>query len=158
MGGDVRVLMVSIGAFEKGPMAPEMRPMPICWYDGNSVRSGCNLCANFLISWYAVKFAPIRIPKNALGLSRLKPQKPPRTLVRSLPECRQRNPTIQRQYALFSYDGIDRMTRVSIPGYFEGVREGVGLSLESDFDYFHWRDDGYCFSRSRSDPGCVLKR
>ena len=39
-------------------MAPEMRPMTICWYDGSSTKSGCILCANFLISWYAVKLAP----------------------------------------------------------------------------------------------------
>ena len=37
---NVRVLIVSIGAFEKGPIAPEMRPMIICWYDGSSVSSG----------------------------------------------------------------------------------------------------------------------
>ena len=60
----LRVLMVSIGAFEKGPMAPEIRPMHICWYEGNSTRSGCRLCASFLISWYAVKFAPIPWQKS----------------------------------------------------------------------------------------------
>lgn len=54
----VRVFIVSIGAFEKGPIAPEMRPMTMCWYEGSSTRSGCILCANFLISWYAVKLAP----------------------------------------------------------------------------------------------------
>lgn len=29
-GKDVRVLMVSIGAFENGPIAPEMSPIPMC--------------------------------------------------------------------------------------------------------------------------------
>ena len=39
-------------------MAPEIRPIIICWYEGRSTRSGCILCANFLTSWYTVKFAP----------------------------------------------------------------------------------------------------
>lgn len=30
-GKYLRVLMVSIGALENGPMAPDMRPMIICW-------------------------------------------------------------------------------------------------------------------------------
>jgi hypothetical protein len=39
-------------------MAPDINPIIMCWYDGSSARSGWYRCANFLISWYAVKFAP----------------------------------------------------------------------------------------------------
>lgn len=53
----VRVLIVSIGALEKGPIAPEISPMIIAWYDGNSGTS-CTRNATFLSSWYTVKFAP----------------------------------------------------------------------------------------------------
>lgn len=58
MGGYVRVLIVSMGALEKGPIAPEMRPITMCWYEGSTCRSGCCWSANFLSSWYVVKFAP----------------------------------------------------------------------------------------------------
>jgi solute carrier family 25 citrate transporter 1 len=37
------VLMVSIGAFENGPMAPEMRPRTIVCHEGNSVAAYCIL-------------------------------------------------------------------------------------------------------------------
>lgn len=57
---DVRVLIVSMGALEKGPIAPEMRPMIMYWYDGSTCRSGCCWSANFFSSWYVVKFAPAR--------------------------------------------------------------------------------------------------
>ena len=50
---------MSMGAFEKGPMAPDMSPMTMCWYEGKSFKSGWYACANFLSSWYAVKFAPM---------------------------------------------------------------------------------------------------
>lgn len=64
---NVRVLMVSIGALENGPIAPLIRPIPICWYEGNSCPSndGCNLCASFFNSWYAVKFAPTQRSQGA---------------------------------------------------------------------------------------------
>lgn len=42
--------MVSMGALEKGPIAPEMRPMPMCCHDGRSVSSGWTRCANFFSS------------------------------------------------------------------------------------------------------------
>ena len=58
-GRDVRVLIVSMGALENGPIAPEMRPMIMCWYDGSSSSSGWYRCAAFFSSWYAVKFAPV---------------------------------------------------------------------------------------------------
>jgi hypothetical protein len=57
---DIRVLIVSMGALEKGPIAPDIRPIIMCWYEGKSARSGWNLCASFFISWYAVKLAPAR--------------------------------------------------------------------------------------------------
>ena len=48
-------------------MAPEIRPITICWYEGSSSRSGCILCAIFLISWYAVKLTPEHSKSLVLG-------------------------------------------------------------------------------------------
>ena len=50
--------MVSMGALEKGPIAPEMSPMIIVCQEGSSASSGWCFFASFLSSWYAVKFAP----------------------------------------------------------------------------------------------------
>lgn len=52
----MRVLIVSIGALEKGPRAPEMRPIVAVSYEGSS-STFCRRSARALISWYAVKFA-----------------------------------------------------------------------------------------------------
>ena len=58
------VLIVSIGAFESGPIAPEISPMSVVWYEGNGALaySGWYFCSICLNSVYAVKFTAWLVP------------------------------------------------------------------------------------------------
>lgn len=77
------------------------------------------------------------------------------TLIRSLPNSRQRNPPIQSTHPFLLDDRINRMPRVPIPRRFERVGEGVHLCLKPDFDDFHGRDDddGFCCSGAEASYG-----
>jgi hypothetical protein len=122
---DERVLIVSIGAFEKGPMAPDMRPMIMCWYDGSSVSSGWYLCAAFFSSWYAVKFAPIQFAFRVVSNRAVEPQ----TLVSGLPKGSETDAAIQRRDAFFADDGVHGMSGVTISRSLHRVCERVLLCL-----------------------------
>src|SRR5258706_7684567 len=104
----IRVLIVSIGAFENGPIAPDIRPIPMCCHDGRTSRSGCSRCASFFISWYAVKFAPRKNISRAIHASLNL------TLVSCLSQRSETNSSVQCDKPLFPDDGVHRVRGISI--------------------------------------------
>lgn len=118
--------MVSMGAFEKGPMAPDISPMTICWYEGKSFKSGWYVCANFLSSWYAVKFAPTSTLcislVSMIGYIKL-------TLIGSLSQSSERNASVQGRETLFTDDRVDCMTCITVSRCLQWISEGVLLRL-----------------------------
>ena len=113
--------MVSMGAFEKGPMAPETSPMSIVCQLGNSpVAAYCGwYCkASFLNCWYAVKLTPGSQPCAICSHCGV-------TLVGRLSQGRERHSSVERHDAFFAHNGECRMGGITISRYVEWIGEGV---------------------------------
>ncbi len=132
--------MVSIGAFENGPIAPLMRPMhPVCQL------------GKLLSLLRDVWLMSMRELLQLLVRREVGP------LVRRLPKSGEGDSAVERASTFFSNDGIDGVGCVAVPWHFERVGERVGLGLEADFDDFHWAHDCDCLRRASAETSLCSK-